>query len=59
MEAVIYSFLGICLVSVSLRCYTMLAILKRFSVEDYLAVVAMVRQALGFMQLKRWLCAHD
>lgn len=42
MEAVIYSFLGICLVSVSLRCYTMLAIMKRFSLEDYLAVAAMV-----------------
>lgn len=36
-------FLITCTITVSLRCYTMGVILKRFYVEDYLAVLALVR----------------
>lgn len=43
LEAVILSFLGLCTIAVSLRTYTMGFILKRFFLEDYLAILALVR----------------
>lgn len=41
--AVMITFLVTSFVTVCLRCYTMGFILKRFFIEDYLAVVALVR----------------
>ncbi|PSR77660.1 hypothetical protein BD289DRAFT_142834 [Coniella lustricola] len=41
-EAVCLSFLVLCLITVSLRTYTMCFILKRFFVEDYLAVLTLL-----------------
>lgn len=43
LEAVILGFLALCTVAVSLRSYTMGFILKRFFLEDYLAILALVR----------------
>lgn len=43
LEAAVLSLLVLCLVSVSLRIYTMALILKRFLLEDYLAILALVR----------------
>lgn len=42
LEAVCISLLVLCLVTVSLRVYTMAFILKRFFVEDYLAILTLV-----------------
>lgn len=42
LEITLILFLLACLITVSLRCYTMSFILKRFFLEDYLAVLAMV-----------------
>lgn len=43
LEAVILGFLALCTIAVSLRTYTMGFILKRLFLEDYLAILALVR----------------
>lgn len=49
LEATLIILLFTCLITVSLRCYTMGFILKRFFVEDYLAVLALVRLVVTFL----------
>lgn len=43
LQAVLIFLLILCIVTVSLRCYTKYFIIKRFAIEDWLAVVALVR----------------
>jgi hypothetical protein len=42
LEAVVIGLLVLCWLSVSLRCYTMGFLLRRFYVEDWLAIVTLV-----------------
>ncbi|CAN8103523.1 unnamed protein product [Discula destructiva] len=62
MEAVIIAFLVTCVITVSLRCYTMIFILKRFAVEDYLAVLALglyvTFAALALVSIRYGLGSH-
>lgn len=46
LAAVIIFLLAFTLVTVSLRCYTMAYLLKRFTAEDWLAVATQVSEAL-------------
>jgi len=43
LQAVFIFLLVLCVVTVALRCYTMAFIVKRLGVEDWLAIVALVR----------------
>lgn len=56
LEITLIVLLLTCSITVSLRCYTMGFILKRFFLEDYLAVLGMVSLSslLGLFKSKGW-----
>jgi hypothetical protein len=43
LQAIFISLLILCILTVALRCYTMKFIVKRFEIEDWLAVATLVR----------------
>ena len=52
LEAVVISLLVLSIIATSLRCYTMGCILKRFFIEDWLAVLALVSFSLPASRLR-------
>ena len=46
IRAIVIFLCVLCVITVALRCYTRKFIVKRFAVEDWLAVVALVRSII-------------
>lgn len=58
MAAIALVMTSLSVIAVALRCYTMIAILKRFLVEDWLAVLTCVRTINSCLPVESVLTLH-